>query len=162
MTVTPDFVTDFSFSFKLLDENGVMRAYRSFEEKVRTYLDTITAPAMAAYPQATPLRGITVKAAAQGSPLRFPDTMSSRYHINEFHRSCAERRWRSSALAGRAPISSISLRARIWQQIALFDDDKVHVHTIFRLPGFIPGPSASSRSKRSRSNMVNGMQGSSR
>ena len=32
---------------------------------------------------------------------------------------------------------SISLRARIWQQIALFDDDKVHVHTIFRLPGFI-------------------------
>jgi hypothetical protein len=26
------------------------------------------------------------------------------------------------------------------EQIALFDDDKVHMHTIFRMPGFIPRP----------------------
>src|SRR5579863_5957489 len=49
VTVAPDFVTDHSFSFKL-HEDGVMRAYRSFEEKVQTYLDVITAPALAAYP----------------------------------------------------------------------------------------------------------------
>jgi hypothetical protein len=80
ITVAQDFVTDYSFSFKL-HENGEMRAYRSFEEKVQTYLDTITAPAMAAYPDATPLRGIEIKAAAQGSPLRIPDTMSANLRI---------------------------------------------------------------------------------
>jgi hypothetical protein len=76
VTVSQDFVTNCSFSFKL-HENGENRSYRSFEEKVQTYLDAITAPALAAYPDATPLRGIQLKAATQGSPLRFPDTMSS-------------------------------------------------------------------------------------
>ncbi len=82
VTVVPEFVSDYSFSFKL-HENGEMRPYRSFEEKVQTYLDAIVAPAMAAYPEATPLRGIAVKAAAQNSPLLFPDTMSARYLIND-------------------------------------------------------------------------------
>ena len=133
--VTPDFVTDFSFSFKLNDENGAMRAYLSFSEKVQTYLDTITAPALAAFPQATPLRGIAIKAAAQGSPLRYPDTMSSRYHINDLS---ALLRGKKIAIIGLGGTGSyvLDLVARTHlQQITLFDDDKVHVHTIFRFPG---------------------------
>src|ERR1700722_4767054 len=44
LQVTADLIAEFSFSTKLL-ENGQMRAYRSFEEKVQTYLHAITAPA---------------------------------------------------------------------------------------------------------------------
>ena len=137
VTVTPDLVTDYSFSYKLYGENGVMRAYRSFEEKVQTYLDTITAPAISAYPQATSLHGITVKAAAQGSPLRFPDTMSSRYHINDLSALLRGKKVAIIGLGGTGSYILDFLARTHLQQIALFDDDKVHVHTIFRLPGFI-------------------------
>lgn len=137
VTVTPDLVTDFSFSFKLHDENGAMRTYRSFDEKVQTYLDTITAPAIAAYPQATPLRGIAVKAAAQNSPLRFPDTMSSRYHINDLSALLRGKKVAIIGLGGTGSYILDFLARTHLEKIALFDDDKVHVHTIFRLPGFI-------------------------
>jgi hypothetical protein len=55
--VAEGFDTNITFSYKLKD-GDVMRDYRSFEEKVLTYLDTITAPAMAKYPEATPLKAI--------------------------------------------------------------------------------------------------------
>lgn len=137
VTITRDLVTDYSFSYKLHDESGAMRAYRSFDEKVQTYLDTITAPAMAAYPQATPLRAIEVKAAAQASPLRFPDTMSSRYHINDLSALLRDKKVAIIGLGGTGSHILDFLARTHLQQIALFDDDKVHVHTMFRLPGFI-------------------------
>ena len=137
ITVAPDFVTDFSFSFKL-QENGENRAYRSFEEKVQTYLDTITAPAMAAYPDATPLRGIEIKAAAQGSPLRFPDTMSASYHMNDISSLLRGKKVAIIGLGGTGSYILDFISRTHLERIALFDDDKVHVHTIFRMPGFIP------------------------
>jgi len=136
VTVSQDFVTDCSFSFKL-HENGENRSYRSFEEKVQTYLDAITAPALAAYPDATPLRGIQLKAAAQGSPLRFPDTMSSRYHINDVSSLLRGKRVAIIGLGGTGSYILDFLARTHLERIALFDDDKVHVHTIFRIPGFI-------------------------
>jgi molybdopterin/thiamine biosynthesis adenylyltransferase len=136
VTVAPDFVTDCSFSFKL-HENGENRSYRSFEEKVQTYLDVITAPALAAYPDATPLRGIQMKAAAQGSPLLFPDTMSSRYHINDVSSLLRGKKVAIIGLGGTGSYILDFLARTHLERIALFDDDKVHVHTIFRIPGFI-------------------------
>ncbi|WP_321795310.1 ThiF family adenylyltransferase [Caballeronia sp. J97] len=138
ITVTPDLVSDCSFSYKLLDENGVARVYQSFEEKVRTYLDTITAPALNAYPGASPFRGIEVGAAAQDSPLRYPDTMSSRYHINDLSSLLRGKKVAIIGLGGTGSYILDFIARTHLQQIALFDDDKVHVHTIFRLPGFIP------------------------
>ena len=137
VTITPDLVANQSFSFKL-QENGENRAYRSFEEKVQTYLDAITAPALAAYPDATPLRGIAVKAAAQGSPLRFPDTMSSRYHMNDISSLLRGKRVAIIGLGGTGSYILDFIARTHLDRIALFDDDKVHVHTIFRIPGFIP------------------------
>jgi molybdopterin/thiamine biosynthesis adenylyltransferase len=137
VTVAQDFVTDYSFSFKL-HEDGQPRSYRSFEEKVETYLHAITAPAMAAYPDATPLRGIEIKAAAQGSPLRFPDTMSARYHMNDISSLLRGKKVAIIGLGGTgAYILDFIARTHL-ERIALFDNDKVHVHTIFRMPGFIP------------------------
>lgn len=135
--VAEGFVTDYSFSYKLL-ELGQMRQYRSFEEKVYTYLDTITAPAMAVYPEATPLRGIEVKAAAQGSPLRFPDTFSSRYHMSDVSSLLRGKKVAIIGLGGTGSYILDFIARTQLDRIALFDDDKVQVHTIFRMPGFIP------------------------
>ena len=136
ITVAEDFISDCSFSFKL-QENGENRSYRSFEEKVQTYLDAITAPAMVAYPEASPLRGIAIKAAAQDSPLRFPDTMSARYHVNDISMLLRGKRVAIVGLGGTGSYILDFIARTHLQRIALFDDDKVHVHTIFRIPGFI-------------------------
>lgn len=134
--VADGLVTDYSFSYKLL-EAGQMRAYRSFEEKVRTYLDTITAPAMAAYTDATPLRGIEKKAAAQGSPLRFPDTLSSRYHMSDVSSLLRGKKVAIVGLGGTGSYILDFIARTHLDRIVLFDNDKVQVHTIFRIPGFI-------------------------
>jgi hypothetical protein len=125
VTVTQDFVTDYSFSFKL-------------QEKAETYLEVITAPALAAYPDATPLRGIEIKATAQGGPLRFPDTMSARYNISDISSLLRGKKVAIIGLGGTGSyILDLIARTHL-ERISLFDDDKVHVHTIFRIPGFIP------------------------
>ena len=105
---------------------------------MQTYLDAITAPALAAYPDATPLRGIEIKAAAQGSPLRFPDTMSARYHINDISSLLRGKKVAIIGLGGTGSYILDFIARTHLERIALFDDDKVHVHTIFRIPGFIP------------------------
>jgi len=132
------FETDCSFSFKLNDKAGQMRSYISFEEKVLTYLDTITAPAMAAYPDATPLRAIETMAQEQGTPLRFPDTLSARYHMNDVSRLLDGKRVAIVGLGGTGSYILDFIARTHLAQIGLFDDDRVHVHTIFRIPGFIP------------------------
>jgi len=139
ITVMPELITTSAFSYKLMDEQGALRPYQSFEEKVRTYIDTITTPAIIAYPNATPLRAIAVKAAAQGSPLRFPDAMSARYHLNDLSALLRGKKVAIVGLGGTGAFILDSVARTHLEQIALFDDDKVHLHTIFRWPGFIPG-----------------------
>ncbi|XHC09220.1 ThiF family adenylyltransferase [Labrenzia sp. ac12] len=136
--VADGFESDHSFSFKLLDDNGQMRSYQSFEEKIRTYADTITGPALASFPEATPLKAIEVRAAEQGTPLRFPDTLSARYHMNDLSRLLVGLRVAIVGLGGTGSYILDFIARTHLAEIALFDDDKVHVHTIFRFPGFIP------------------------
>jgi ThiF family len=135
--IADDFETDHSFSYKIV-EAGQMRPYQSFEEKVRTYLDTITAPAMAAFPDATPLRAIAIRVAQQGTPLRYPDTLSSRYHMNDVSFLLRGKKVAIIGLGGTGSYILDFVARTHLAQIALFDDDKVQVHTIFRFPGFIP------------------------
>ena len=137
--VSPGFLFPYAFSLKLHDEKGQNRLYGSFEEKVQTYLAKITAPAMATYPEATPLAGIKVKAAAQGSPLRFPDTSSARYHLNDVSSLLRGKKVAIIGLGGTGGYILDFIARTHLERIALFDDDMVHVHTIFRMPGFISG-----------------------
>lgn len=137
IVVSQDLTGTCSFSFKLHDENGQMRSYTSFEEKVQTYLDAITAPALAVHPNATPLRGIEIKVAGQGSPLRLPDTSSAKYNINDISSLLRGKKVAIVGLGGTGSYILDFLARTHLQQIALFDDDKVHVHTMFRMPGFI-------------------------
>ena len=136
--IADGFESDQSFSYKLLDEKGQMRTYHSFEEKIRTYVDTITAPAMAAYSEASPLKAIQVRAKEQGTPLKFPDTLSARYHMNDLSRLLEGKRVAIVGLGGTGSYILDFIARTHLAEIILFDDDKVHVHTIFRFPGFIP------------------------
>jgi hypothetical protein len=137
ISISEGLAANYSFSFKLLDENGQMRPYVSFEEKVRTYIDAITTPAMATYPEATPLRAIQIKAAAQGSPLRYPDTSSANYHLSDVASLLRGKKVAIIGLGGTGSYILDFIARTHLERIALFDDDKVHVHTIFRMPGFI-------------------------
>ncbi len=144
--VVPDVTTNLAFSLKLRDDNHQPRDYVSFQEKIETYLDVIVRPAMAVYPGATPLRGIERRLVEQDSPLRWPDTASANYGINDI----ADRlRGKNVALIGLGGTGSCILdfiaRTHL-ESITLFDDDKVHIHTLFRIPGVI-GKSAIGRLK---------------
>lgn len=132
--VTPDLITDFAFSLKLLDDNQQKREYVSFEEKIKTYLDVIAPPALAAHPDARP-QGIVRRAAEQGSPLRIDDTASARYGQNDIADKLRGKKVAIVGLGGTgAYILDFIARTHL-ENIALFDDDKVHVHTLFRAPG---------------------------
>jgi len=136
--ITEDLVSDHSFSYKLMDDAGQKRPYHSFEEKTTTYLDAITGPAINAYPDATPHRAIEIEASAQGSPLCYPDTLSSRYNINDISSLLRDKKVAIIGLGGTGAYILDFLSRTHLENITLFDDDKVHVHTIFRIPGFIP------------------------
>jgi molybdopterin/thiamine biosynthesis adenylyltransferase len=138
VTVADAFVTTYAFSLKLQDETGQNRDYSSFQEKVDTYLRIITGPAAAKYDDARPLKRIERKALEQGSPLRFPDTLSARYHMNDVSFRLRGKKVAIVGLGGTGSyILDFASRTHL-EQIALFDDDKIHVHTMFRIPGFIP------------------------
>jgi hypothetical protein len=140
LPVESGFEASHAFSFKLKDENGALRDYVSFEEKIQTYLDMLMTPALDAYPDATPLRGLEKKAAKQNSPLHFPDTSSANYGFNDYSGMLRGKKVAIVGLGGTgAYILDLIARTHL-EQIVLFDDDKVHMHTIFRMPGFIPRP----------------------
>lgn len=138
VTVSDGFVTNVAFSLKLCDSSGQKRDYASFEEKVSTYLEIITGPAAAIYEDARPLKRLERKAVEQGSPLRFPDTLSARYHMNDVSFRLRGKKIAIVGLGGTGTYILDFVSRTHLQQIALFDDDKIHVHTMFRIPGFIP------------------------
>jgi hypothetical protein len=134
--IAEGFVTTERFSYKI-NEGGTLRPYRSFEEKVLTYMETIVGPAMAAYPDATPFRAIADRAQAQGTPLKFPDTLSARYDMNDLSMLLNGKRVAIVGLGGTGSYILDFLARTHLAEIVLYDDDKVHIHTLFRMPGFI-------------------------
>jgi hypothetical protein len=135
--ITPDRITDYAFSLKLLDDNQQRRDYRSFQEKIDTYLAVIVQPALAAYPNATPLCGIERRAIEQKSPLRLPDTSSANYQINDIANLLRDKKVAIVGLGGTGSYILDFIARTHLDNITLFDDDTVHVHTLFRFPGFV-------------------------
>lgn len=160
VTISDDFVTDHSFSLKLQDA-GQNRLYRSFEEKLHTYIDMITGPAMAAFEDATPLRAIEKRASAQDSPLRIPDDLW-RGTISMTSRSCfAAKRSRSSGSAGPAPTSSISSHEPISRRSASMMTTRSISTPSSASRASSAGQSAGRRSRLSPGNMGTGIAESS-
>jgi hypothetical protein len=134
--VAEGFDTSITFSFKLMDGDA-KRDYRSFEEKVFTYLDAITGPALAGYPDATPLKAIEKMAKEQGSPLRFPDTLSAKYNMNDISGRLRGKKVAIIGAGGTGAYILDFIAKTHLDRIALFDNDTVYVDTIFRFPGYI-------------------------
>lgn len=137
ISITNDVSANQSFSFKIMGLDGQLRPYVSIDEKITTYIDAITTPALAAFPDATPLRGIEVKVAAQGGPLKVPDTMSSRYNLNDVSAKLEGVKVAIVGLGGTGSYILDLISKTHVERITLFDDDKIHMHTLYRLPSVL-------------------------
>lgn len=143
-TIEEGLVARYSLSLKLQD-NGQNRDYSSFEEKVSTYLNMITGPAIDAYEDARSQKRLERKALAHGSPLRYPDTLSARYQMNDISFRLRGKKIAIVGLGGTGSYILDFVSRTHLEHIELFDDDKVHVHTMFRLPGFTAGAVGNSK-----------------
>ena len=63
--------------------------------------------------------------------------MSSRYHLNDLSMLLRGKKVAIIGLGGTGSYILDFIARTHLEQITLFDDDKVHVHTMFRLPGYI-------------------------
>lgn len=138
--ITEQFTCLLSFSLKI---EG--RAYETFAEKINTYLEVLTAPARDKW-NAAPQSKIQTKAAEVESPLRYPDTMSARDGINDLARRLVGVKIGIVGLGGSGSYILDFLAKTHAQVIRMYDDDIVHVHTLFRMPGAI-GKNALGRNK---------------
>ncbi len=133
-TITSDLVFPLSFSFKLKGDGGQLLDYPSFEEKISTYIRVLTDPARQKY-GTIPQRGIREQVSNLASPLRYPDTMSARDGINDLTAKLAGMKVGIVGLGGTGGYILDFLSKTPLALIRLFDDDIVHVHTLFRIPG---------------------------
>jgi hypothetical protein len=127
-----------SFSMKYADSAVGLRPYVSIEEKLWAYLEAISGPAREKFPDAPVMRGVEVKSAAQGSPLRIPDTSSARYNVVDYSSKLRGKKVGIVGLGGTGSYILDFLARTHLEELHLFDDDIVHVHTVFRIPGFVP------------------------
>jgi len=131
--ITPDFRCPLSFSLKLKDDSGQNRQYETFEEKLCTYLEVLSSPARVKF-GAVPQRGIQTKAAQVHSPLRYPDTMSARDGVNDLAQKLIGVSVGIVGAGGSGAYILDFLSKTHLQLVRLYDDDIVHVHTLFRMP----------------------------
>jgi len=112
-----------------------MRQYESIEEKIDQYLALISSPAVHKYPGVTPRRALTKYLEVLSSPLRFPDTLSAREGVVELSLRLRGRKVAIIGCGGTGAYVLDYIAKTHLQEIHLFDNDIVHVHTLFRLPG---------------------------
>jgi molybdopterin/thiamine biosynthesis adenylyltransferase len=129
--ITNELICLLSFSLKI---EG--RVYESFSEKITTYLEVLTAPARKKY-DAVPQSEIQKKASEVRSPLRFPDTMSARDGVNDLTSRLVGVKVGIVGLGGTGSYILDFIAKTHVELIRLYDDDIVHVHTLFRLPGSV-------------------------
>lgn len=129
--ITEDFTCLLSFSLKIEGQ-----PYDTFEDKIVTYLEVLTAPAREKY-KASPQSAVQARAAQVRSPLRYPDTMSARDGVNDLARRLVGVKAGIVGLGGTGSYILDFLSKTHVQVIHIYDDDIVHVHTIFRMPGAV-------------------------
>lgn len=112
-----------------------MRPYESIEEKIDQYLALISSPAIYKYPDVTPRQALKNHVDAATSPLKFPDTLSAREGVVELSHKLREHKVAIVGCGGTGAYILDFIAKTHLEEIHLFDDDIVHVHTLFRLPG---------------------------
>ena len=112
-----------------------MRQYESIEEKINQYLALISSPAVHRFPGVTPRSALKKHLEAAVSPLIFPDTLSAREGMVDLSHKLLKRKVAIIGCGGTGGYVLDYLAKTHLEEIHLFDDDIVHVHTLFRLPG---------------------------
>lgn len=112
-----------------------MSQYDSIDEKINQYLALISSPAVHKYPDATPRRALKKHLEAALSPLKFPDTLSAREGVVDLSHKLLEQNVAIIGCGGTGAYVLDFLAKTHIEEIHLFDDDIIHVHTLFRLPG---------------------------
>lgn len=112
-----------------------LRPYESIEEKIDQYLALICAPAIHKYPGVTPRRALQKHLESPVSPLKFPDALSAREGMVELSHKLRGRKVAIIGCGGTGSYVLDYVAKTHLEEIHLFDDDIVHVHTLFRLPG---------------------------
>jgi len=109
--------------------------YESIEEKISQYLDLIVPPARQKFPHATPLRVLEQKQHELLSPLKFPDALSARDGTVELSHRLLRLKVGIVGCGGTGSYILDFIAKTHVSEIHIFDDDIVHLHTLFRLPG---------------------------
>jgi hypothetical protein len=109
--------------------------YDTIEEKITQYLDLIVTPAKHKFPSATIRRALETQRQTRPSPLRFPDSLSARDGVVELSHKLLGKKIGVVGCGGTGSYIVDFLAKTHVAEIGLFDDDVVHVHTLFRLPG---------------------------
>jgi hypothetical protein len=128
-------VSDHIAGAKFLSSKPLRGYYESIDEKITQYLDLIVAPAKAKFADATPLRALETKKQERPSPLRFPDSLSARDGVVELSHKLMGLKVGVVGCGGTGSYILDFLAKTHVAEIQLFDNDIVHVHTLFRLPG---------------------------
>jgi molybdopterin/thiamine biosynthesis adenylyltransferase len=112
-----------------------LRQYNSIEEKIDQYLTLISSPARYKYPEASPRQALSKHLETAQSPLKFPDALSAREGMVELSHKLMRRRVAVIGCGGTGAYVLDYLAKTHLEEIHLYDNDIVHVHTLFRLPG---------------------------
>lgn len=112
-----------------------MRQYNSIEEKIDQYLDLVATPAIHKYPDFKLQLALKRHVEAPLSPLKFPDSLSAREGMLELSYKLRSHKVAIIGCGGTGAYVLDFIAKTHLEEIHLFDDDIVHVHTLFRLPG---------------------------
>lgn len=131
---SPDIQVQRSFSNKLTGQNGQMRDYVDFFEKIEHYVRLISGPAVEKY-GVSPYTFRLVEEAPTESVFRFRDTLTSRAQIVDLSRKFANDVIAVIGLGGTGSYVLDFLVRMPVKEIRGFDFDDFHVHTAYRSPG---------------------------
>jgi hypothetical protein len=128
-------VSDQIVGTRYLSSKPLRGHYQSIDEKITQYIDLIVTPAMHKFPDASPRRALEVGKQNRQSPLRYPDALSARDGVVELSHRLLNLKVGIVGCGGTgAYILDFVAKTHI-AEARLFDDDIVHVHTLFRFPG---------------------------
>ena len=130
---SPDIVVQRSFSNKL-NQNGSLRDYLDFFEKIENYVRIISGPAIEKH-GANPYTFRLVEDTSTTSVFKFRDTLTSRAQIVDLSAKFANDVVAVIGLGGTGSHVLDFLVKMPVREIRGFDLDDFHVHTAFRSPG---------------------------
>ena len=109
--------------------------YDDFFHKIETYVSIISGPAMARYPEATPLTFRVVEQMVEHSVFKFHDTLTTRAGLGDLARVFKDDVVAVIGIGGTGAYILDFLVKTPVKEIRAFDHDTFHVHTAYRSPG---------------------------